>query len=92
MAFTRLAAATADLTVNIVITKKLKPYFTLWYNATKITGDTPAKFALRMLKEKAQNYYLTENTPAEMAILETEAAEKMQLLADDGELLKSELN
>ncbi len=58
MIIPRLPEATSSIDVTITVGKKLRPYFTEWYQRTKLDGESPQNFVNRILKEQALSYYL----------------------------------
>lgn len=57
MAFTTLPPSTTDRTVIFTVPKEIDPYLVAWFQATKLTGETPATFCLRILMREAKEWY-----------------------------------
>ena len=91
MAITRLAPHANSLDVNITINEQLRPYFTQWYQATKIDGDTPESFALRYLKEDAMKFFLQTAVKSDIDAVESAKQTAMDAITADVTTLRSEV-
>lgn len=70
MAIPRLTPSANPYELGVTINVKLRPYFEIWYQRKKQAGDTPEKFALRVLKTAALNDYIMDNIKAEQDAIE----------------------
>ena len=59
MTIPRLPPATDPVDVNLHVNANLVPYFTQFYLDTKLDGDTPEQFLLRVMKRQVVDHYLT---------------------------------
>ena len=59
MTIPRLPPAADPLDVNLHVNVNLTPYFTQFYQDTKLDGDTPEQFLLRVMKRQVVDHYLT---------------------------------
>ena len=70
MAIPRLAPSANPYELNVTVNVNLRPYFEIWYQRKKEAGDTPEKFALRVMKTAALNDYIRDNIKAEQDAIE----------------------
>ena len=59
MTIPRLPPATDPVDVNLHVNINLVPYFTQFYHDTKLDGDTPEQFLLRVMKRQVIDHCLT---------------------------------
>lgn len=53
----RLPPATSSIDITFTVNETLRPYLTEFYQATKLDGETPDQFVLRLLKNSAKGWY-----------------------------------
>lgn len=58
MTIPRLPPAADPVDVNLHVNVNLVPYFTKFYQDTKLEGDTPEMFLLRVTKKLVVDHYL----------------------------------
>lgn len=92
MALPRLAPSANDFTVSITVNKKLRPYFEIWFNKQKESGETPEKFALRMLKTAALNDHIQANIQASMDEAKAVSDAANQTINDDIVMMSTEVD
>lgn len=73
----RLTPSVNPLNVTITISENLRPYFEIWYQKKKTSGETPEEFGLRALKTAALNDHVQSNVKAD-----TDAADAAREQAD----------
>ena len=92
MVLSRLDADTKGIDVTIKVNEKLRPYFTMWYQRKKKDGETPAEFALRVLKTTALNDYISEKAQTESNKIEETKNTAIQDLQTDITMLNREVD
>lgn len=84
MSIPRLDPSSNDLTISITVNKRLRPYFTNWYQADKLENDTPEEFIIRQLKINAMQWYSSEEKrPLVQAAKQTKQDEVDSLELDE---------
>lgn len=84
MPIPRLSPASSDLTISVTVKKRLRPYFTAWYQADKLTDETPEEFIIRQLKINAMQWYsFTQKRPLVLAAEQTKQDEFDALELDE---------
>ena len=83
MPIPRLAPSANPIDVTITVNVKLRPYFEIWFQRKKESGETPAQFALRMLKHAALNDHIGGTVKAETEAIEKEQSDAMVALQGD---------
>ena len=79
----RLPESANSLDITITINKRLRPYFEIWYQRKKESGEAPEQFALRFLKLAALNDYVGSNVKTEADAIESATAAAKTALQDD---------
>lgn len=88
----RLDPAANPIDVTVTVNVRLRPYFELWFNKTKLPGETAREFALRKLKESAFRDYLGFTIQDERDSIEQSTEDLNTALNDDIQALAEELD
>ena len=91
MSIQRLAPHASDLEIAVTIPKAVRPYLTEMYQDEKEENETSDAYVLRILKERAHNFYITREAIATKTAMEAadateEAAFNADLMALQDEL------
>lgn len=78
--------------LSVTINTKLRPYFEIWYQRKKEAGDTPEKFALRVLKTAALNDYIADAGKTAFESIEAAKAAEIEALGQDIQTLGTEVD
>ncbi len=92
MAIPRLEPSANPITVPITVNVNLRPYFEIWFQRMRQSGETPEQFALRILKTAALNDYLSMNITAETDAIEQAKTDATAALNSDIELIATEVD
>ena len=91
MPIPRLAPHTSDLKLTITIPKKDRPYITEMYQDEKLENETPDEYNLRVLIEKAHQFYVIREGKVAFDANEAENETEKAVIVADLEALTSEL-
>jgi len=92
MAIPSLAPSARPFIVEVTVNVKLRPYFEIWFQRKKLDGETPEKFALRMLKNAAMNDYLADVAKSEVDGIEQAKADSLTALQADADSMNTEVD
>lgn len=92
MALPRLPEAANPYELTVTVNVRLRPYFEIWYQRKKEPGDTPEKFALRVLKRAALNDYIEDVGKIEMAAIDEVRSTAIEELNSDVAVMDAEVD
>ena len=88
----RLPEATSSIDVTITVNKKLRPYFEIWFQKKRKAGETPAQFALRVLKANALKDYIEFEVPPMIIAIDEEKRQSATDLVQDANSISGEVD
>ena len=92
MTIPRLPPAADPLDVNLHVNVNLTPYFTQFYQETKLPDDTPEIFLLRVTKRLAVDHYLLNYVRDALAEQEVLNKEAIDCINSDADLINDEVD
>ena len=92
MTIPRLPPAIDQVDVNLHVNVNLVPYFTKFYQDTKLEGDTPEVFLLRVMKKQVVDHFLTNPLRDALAEQELINDEAIQAIINDGNQVSDEVD
>ena len=92
MPIPRLTPSANPIDVTITVNERLRPYFEIWFQRKKLSGESPSQFALRVLKMNALNDYLNDVGKAEVDQIEAEKAAALDALQTDAHSIEGEVD
>ena len=92
MTIPRLPPAENPLDVNLHVNVNLAPYFIKFYQDTKLEGDTPESFLLRVMKKQVVDHFITNPLRDALAAQELVNATAIKDILDDCSQVSTEVD